>query len=89
MSVAHVNSSFNNTVVTITISKAMLFLGLHQVLWDLKVQKINSLCCSTCSRGCWKKASEHGVKTVDIQVQGPGSGRGICFKSTTNDWLPS
>ena len=22
-----------------------------------------------------KKASEHGVKTVDIQVQGPGSGR--------------
>ena len=28
-----------------------------------------------------KKASEHGVKTVDIQVQGPGSGRESALRS--------
>ena len=60
--VAHVNSSFNNTVVTIT---------------DIQGNAISSTpyAAQLAAEDAGKKASEHGVKTVDIQVQGPGSGR--------------
>ena len=53
----------------------MQFHGLQQVVWDLKAQENQLHAAQLAAEDAGKKASEHGVKTVDIQVQGPGSGR--------------
>ena len=58
---AHIQSTFNNTVVTIT---------------DLQGNAVSW--CSSGSlnfRGSRKVAIEHGMKTVEVYVKGPGAGR--------------
>ena len=74
--IAHVNSSFNNTVVTITD-----FQG-NTVSWSSAgtmgfkgSRKSTPYAAQLAAEDAGKKASEHGVKYIDIQVQGPGSGR--------------
>ena len=74
--IAHVNSSFNNTLITITdyqgntlawsSSRSMGFKG---------SRKSTPYAAQLAAEDAGKKASEHGVKIVDIEVQGPGSGR--------------
>ena len=74
--VAHVNSSFNNTVITITDVQG------NAISWSScgsmgfkGSRKSTPYAAQLAAEDAGKKASEHGVKTVDIQVQGPGSGR--------------
>ncbi len=71
---AHIQSSFNNTIVTLQMLKEMLYHGQVQVVLDLEVQKIYSICSTDGSRNCNKAALIHGLKTVDVMVKGPGSG---------------
>ena len=57
--VAHVNSSFNNTKILISDVQG------NAIAWS-----------SAGTMGfAGKKAQEHGVKTIEVEVQGPGSGR--------------
>ena len=74
--VAHVNSTFNNTIITITDHQG------NTVSWSSAgtqgfkgSRKSTPFAAQLAAEDAGKKASEHGVKTVDIQVQGPGSGR--------------
>ena len=74
--IAHVNSSFNNTLVTITDYQG------NTVAWSSSgsmgfkgSRKSTPYAAQLAAEDAGKKASEHGVKIVDIQVQGPGSGR--------------
>ncbi len=54
----------------------MPYHGHHQVVWGFKgSRKSTPYAAQLAAEDAGKKASEHGVKTVDIQVQGPGSGR--------------
>ena len=55
--VAHVNASFNNTMVTITDAQG------------------NTISAQVAAEDAGKKAMEHGVKTLEVNVSGPGSGR--------------
>ena len=74
--IAHVNSSFNNTLVTITDHQGNTIAWSSSGSMGFKgARKSTPYAAQLAAEDAGKKASEHGVKIVDIEVQGPGSGR--------------
>ncbi len=74
--VAHVNSSFNNTVITITDIQGNTISWSSAGTMGFKgSRKSTPYAAQLAAEDAGKKATEHGVKIVDIEVQGPGSGR--------------
>ena len=74
--IAHVNSSFNNTLITITDYQGNTIAWSSSSSMGFKgSRKSTPYAAQLAAEDAGKKASEHGVKTVDIEVQGPGSGR--------------
>ena len=74
--IAHVNSSFNNTLVTITDFQGNTIAWSSSGSMGFKgSRKSTPYAAQLAAEDAGKKASEHGVKIVDIEVQGPGSGR--------------
>ena len=74
--IAHVNSSFNNTLVTITDYQGNTIAWSSSGSMGFKgSRKSTPYAAQLAAEDAGKKASEHGVKVVDIEVQGPGSGR--------------
>ena len=74
--VAHVNASFNNTIVTITDAQG------NTIAWSSSGQqgfkgsrKSTPYAAQLAAEGAGRKAMEHGMRTLEIQVRGPGSGR--------------
>jgi small subunit ribosomal protein S11 len=74
--VAHVNSTFNNTMITITDAQG------NTVAWSSAgaqgfkgSRKSTPFAAQMAAEDCAKKAAEHGVQTLDVEVRGPGSGR--------------
>lgn len=74
--VAHVNSTFNNTIVTITDAQG------NTVSWASAghlgfkgSRKSTPYAAQMAAEDAGKKAKEHGVKTLEVLVKGPGSGR--------------
>src|SRR3982750_416765 len=74
--VAHVNASFNNTVVTITDAQG------NTIAWSSSgsqgfkgSRKSTPYAAQMAAEDAGKKAMEHGVKTLEVNVAGPGSGR--------------
>jgi small subunit ribosomal protein S11 len=63
--VAHVNASFNNTI-SWSSAGAMGFKG---------SRKSTPYAAQMAAEDAGKKAAEHGVKTLEVNVSGPGSGR--------------
>jgi small subunit ribosomal protein S11 len=74
--IAHVNSSFNNTLITITDYQGNTIAWSSSGSMGFKgSRKSTPYAAQLAAEDAGKKASEHGVKVVDIEVQGPGSGR--------------
>ena len=74
--IAHVNSSFNNTLITITDYQGNTIAWSSPGSMGFKgSRKSTPYAAQLAAEDAGKKASEHGVKIVDIEVQGPGSGR--------------
>ena len=74
--IAHVNSSFNNTLVTITDYQGNTIAWSSSGSMGFKgSRKSTPYAAQLAAEDAGKKASEHGVKILDIEVQGPGSGR--------------
>lgn len=74
--VAHVNASFNNTVVNITDAQG------NTIAWSTAgakgfkgSRKSTPYAAQMAAEDAAKKAQDHGMKTVEIEVKGPGSGR--------------
>lgn len=74
--VAHVNASFNNTKVTITDVQG------NTISWSSAggmgfkgSRKSTPYAAQLAAENAGKKAIEHGMKTLDVQVRGPGTGR--------------
>ncbi len=74
--VAHVNASFNNTMVTITDAQG------NAIAWSSAgangfkgSRKSTPYAAQIAAAEAGKKAQEHGMKTLEVQVRGPGSGR--------------
>ena len=74
--IAHVNSTFNNTLVTITDYQGNTIAWSSSGSMGFKgSRKSTPYAAQLAAEDAGRKASEHGVKNVDIEVQGPGSGR--------------
>ena len=74
--VAHINSTFNNTRVTITDAQG------NTVAWSTSgaqgfkgSRKSTPYAAQVAAEEAGKKAQEHGMKTLEVEVKGPGSGR--------------
>ena len=74
--VVHVNSTFNNTMVTITDVQGNTVSWSSSGLMGFKgSRKSTPYAAQLAAEDAGKKASEHGLKNVDVEVSGPGSGR--------------
>ncbi|MGY8992309.1 MAG: 30S ribosomal protein S11 [Rhodospirillales bacterium] len=74
--VAHVSASFNNTTITITDAQG------NAIAWSSAgsqgfkgSRKSTPYAAQVAAEDVGRKAMEHGMKTLDVQVKGPGSGR--------------
>jgi small subunit ribosomal protein S11 len=74
--VAHIQSTFNNTIITIT------DVGGNAVAWSSAGQqgfkgsrKSTPFAAQMAGEECAKKAMEHGVRSLGVYVKGPGAGR--------------
>ena len=73
---AHVNSTFNNTMVTITDAQGNAISWSSAGAMGFKgSRKSTPYAAQMAAEDAGKKAQEHGVKTLEVEVQGPGSGR--------------
>ncbi|HEX3138737.1 MAG TPA: 30S ribosomal protein S11 [Rhizobacter sp.] len=74
--VAHVNASFNNTMVTITDAQGNTIAWSSAGTMGFKgSRKSTPYAAQVAADDAGKKASEHGVRTLEVEVKGPGSGR--------------
>ncbi|MEM1384225.1 MAG: 30S ribosomal protein S11 [Pseudomonadota bacterium] len=74
--VAHVNSSFNNTMITISDAQGNTISWSSAGLMGFKgSRKSTPYAAQVAAEDAGRKAQEHGVKTLEVEVQGPGSGR--------------
>ena len=74
--VAHVNSTFNNTMVTITDVQGNTISWSSAGLKGFKgSRKSTPYASQVAADDAARKAMEHGLKTIDVLVTGPGSGR--------------
>lgn len=72
----HVNSSFNNTMVTITDAQGNTISWSSAGTMGFKgSRKSTPYAAQVAAEDAAKKAQEHGLKTVEVNVCGPGSGR--------------
>ena len=74
--IAHVNATFNNTMITITDAQG------NSIAWASSgssgfkgSRKSTPYAAQMAADSAAKKAMEHGVKTLEVEVKGPGSGR--------------
>jgi small subunit ribosomal protein S11 len=74
--VAHVNASFNNTIITITDAQGNAISWGSSGSAEFKgSRKSTPYAAQVAAEQAGKKAMEHGMKTLEVEVKGPGSGR--------------
>ena len=80
--VAHILSSFNNTIVTITDkSGATLSWASAGTVGFKGSRKSTPFAAQMAAENAARKAMEHGLRSVEIHVKGPGSGREAAVRS--------
>ncbi|MDA8399398.1 MAG: 30S ribosomal protein S11 [Actinomycetota bacterium] len=83
--VAHIKSSFNNTIVSITDPDGNVLSWASAGNVGFKgSRKSTPYAAQTAAEVCAKRAMEHGIKKVDVQARGPGSGREMAIRSLAN-----
>ncbi|UTW54303.1 30S ribosomal protein S11 [Kordiimonas sp. SCSIO 12610] len=74
--VAHVNASFNNTMVTITDVQGNAISWSSAGMMGFKgSRKSTPYAAQVAAEDAGKKAQEHGMKSLEVEVKGPGAGR--------------
>ena len=74
--IAHINSSFNNTKVLISDVQGNAIAWSSSGTMGFKgSRKATPYAAQLAAEDAGKKAQEHGMRSLDVQVQGPGSGR--------------
>ena len=72
---AHIHATFNNTIVTITDKQGNCISWASAGMDAKGSRKGTSYAAQLASEKAAKAACDHGMKTVDVYVKGPGSGR--------------
>jgi small subunit ribosomal protein S11 len=74
--VAHVAATFNNTIITITDQTGNAVSWSSAGMMGFKgSRKSTPYAAQVAAEDAGKKAMEHGMRTLDVEVSGPGSGR--------------
>ncbi len=80
--VAHVQSTFNNTIITITDLEGQVICWSSAGVMGFKgSRKGTPFAAQIAGEDSARKAKEHGVKRVEVYVKGPGSGREAAIRS--------
>ena len=80
--IAHIKSSFNNTIVTITDTEGNVLAWASAGNVGFKgSRKSTPFAAQLAAETCGRRAMEHGVRRVDVLVKGPGSGRETAIRS--------
>lgn len=80
--IAHIRSTFNNTIVTITdMSGNAVAWASAGALGFKGSRKSTPFAAQTAAETAAKAAMEHGMKTVEVSVKGPGAGREAAIRS--------
>ncbi|MFA5527736.1 MAG: 30S ribosomal protein S11 [Peptostreptococcales bacterium] len=79
---AHIQSTFNNTIVTLTdLSGNALSWSTSGALGFRGSRKSTPFAAQMAAEEAAKAAMEHGLKTVEVYVKGPGSGREAAIRA--------
>lgn len=74
--VVHVNSTFNNTLISITDAQGNVVSWSSSGTMGFKgSRKSTPYAAQMAAEDAGRKAQEHGMKELDVRVKGPGSGR--------------
>ena len=74
--ILHVNSTFNNTLITFTDKQGNVVSWSSAGMMGFKgSRKSTPYAAQVAAEDAGRKAQEHGMKEVDVRVKGPGSGR--------------
>ncbi len=80
--VAHIKSSFNNTIISITDQRGDVIAWASAGNVGFKgSRKSTPFAAQMAAEQAARRAMEHGVRKVDVQVKGPGSGRETAIRS--------
>lgn len=82
MAVAHIQSTFNNTIVTIADTQGNVLAWSSAGATGFKgSRKGTPFAAGLAAEAAARKAMEHGVKQVEVFVKGPGAGREAAIRS--------
>jgi small subunit ribosomal protein S11 len=83
--VAHIKSSFNNTIVSISDPEGNVLAWASAGNVGFKgSRKSTPFAAQLAAEACARRAMEHGVRKVEVLVKGPGSGRETAIRSLMN-----
>lgn len=83
--VAHVNSTFNNTLVTISDAQGNVVSWSSSGMMGFKgSRKSTPYAAQMAAEDAGRKAQEHGMKELDVRVKGPGSGRESALRALSS-----
>jgi len=85
---AHIHSTFNNTIVSITDLQGNVLCWSSAGNVNFKgSRKGTPFAAQLAAENVAKKAHAHGMKKIDVYVQGPGSGRETAIRSLQSNGL--
>ena len=86
--IAHINSTFNNTIITITDNTG------NTISWSSSgnkgfkgSRKSTPFAAQLTAEEAGKKAMEHGMKNIEVVVKGPGNGRESAIRALNSTGL--
>ena len=86
--IAHVYSSFNNTIITLTDTQG------NALAWCTcgargfrGSKKSTPFAAQVAADDACKKAMDHGLKSVEVRIKGPGAGRESALRAIANSGL--
>lgn len=88
MGIAHIQATFNNTIVTITdpAGNAVAWSSAG-VLGFKGSRKSTPFAAQLVAEDAAKKAQEHGMRSVGVYVKGPGTGRESALRAIANSGM--
>ena len=85
---AYIQSSFNNTIVTLTDTQGnVLSWGSAGTAGFKGSRKGTPYAAQLAAHDAAKKAMEHGLRQIEVLVKGPGSGREAAIRALQGSWL--
>lgn len=86
--IAHIHATFNNTVVTITDPNGNALAWSSAGVRGFKgSRKSTPFAAQLVAEDAARKAMDHGVRTVSVEVKGPGSGRESALRALSTAGL--